>query len=163
MLAAGLLGFVASCGDETRDAAHSADGGVEAAPATDSAAAADDAESAPWCPDWPDPPGPEHYCAWTTFLAPGPGGSPELMAWNCEVPAPDLAAPGVTLNEVNLAVDCEFIPYATDPSQPDASWHWNDVSAPTKGVLSETLCESLRQVGFEEILFLAACRPADPL
>jgi hypothetical protein len=153
-----LSSVAANCGHLTNGDDDTANGGADAGPLPDG-------EAPPWCPEWSEVYGPDHYCAWTTFLAPGPSGSAELLAWTCEIPIPEPTNPKANLNEPLLAVDCERFPYAdeADSSQPEESWHYNDLNAPTMAVVSETLCEALRRTGFGRIDLLFACWGADPI
>jgi hypothetical protein len=94
--------------------------------------------------------------------AAGAGGAPGAAgaagaAWAalCTIP---LEFEDFNPNEVNLAVDCEVIPYCNpDDDATVECWQYVDVASPTAIVLSKPLCARITEEGFARIDIVLGC------
>jgi hypothetical protein len=91
---------------------------------------------------------------------PGPDGS-LVPVTSCAVPlAVDVSQ--VNLNELNVAVDCNLVPYSqTEVDGADGWWHYDNVDVPTAIRIEGQLCNRIQQAGVDRIDVVFGCVPLE--
>jgi hypothetical protein len=146
--AAIVAGLLVGCGGSVEQAA----GGGGSAGVGGAQSGGGSGGSAAQSPCWDDLSFP---CGGPQTVLPGAGGDGGFSAVPCTI---SLEMEIENPNEVNVAVDCELVPYCEiDCGLGDESWRYDDFAGPTAVILSGALCSRLGETGFTVIDIVRGC------